>query len=99
MEIKELITFFVDKEVNILDVTFRLIDDLDDTIRQCQIDYDLAEEYGYSLTNSYLYFPDNENDLDMEEFDENEVDKNELINFLTEYFTINPDQLPKMQNY
>jgi hypothetical protein len=99
MEIKELITFFVDKEVNILDVTFRLIDDLDDTIRQCQIDYDLAEEYGYSLTNSYLYFPDNENDLDMEEFDENEVDKNELINFLTEYFTINPDQLPKTQNY
>jgi len=99
MEIKELITFFVDKEVNILDVTFRLIDDLDDTIRQCQIDYDLAEEYGYSLTNSYLYFPDNENDLDMEEFDENEVDKNELINFLTEYFTINLDQLPKTQNY
>jgi hypothetical protein len=99
MEIKELITFFVDKEVNILDVTFRLIDDLDDTIRQCQIDYDLAEEYGYSLTNSYLYFPDNENDLDMEEFDENEVDKNELINFLTEYFTVNPDQLPKTQNY
>ena len=99
MEIKELITFFVDKEVNILDVTFRLIDDLDDTIRQCQIDYDLAEEYGYSLTNSYLYFPDNENDLDMEEFDENEVDKNELINFLAEYFTINPDQLPKTQNY
>jgi hypothetical protein len=97
MEIKELITFFVDKEVNILDVTFRLIDDLDDTIRQCQ--NDLAEEYGYSLTNSYLYFPDNENDLDMEEFDENEVDKNELINFLTEYFTINPDQLPKTQNY
>ena len=80
-------------------MTFRLIDDLDDTIRQCQIDYDLAEEYGYSLTNSYLYFPDNENDLDMEEFDENEVDKNELINFLTEYFTINPDQLPKTQNY
>jgi hypothetical protein len=35
----------------------------------------------------------------MEEFDENEVDKNELINFLTEYFTINPDQLPKTQNY
>ena len=99
MEIKELIKFFVDKEVNILDVTFRLIDDLDDTIRQCQIDYDLAEEYGYSLTNSYLYFPDNENDLDMEEFDENEVDKNELINFLTEYFTVNPDQLPKTQNY
>ena len=42
MEIKELITFFVDKEVNILDVTFRLIEDSEDTIRQCQIDYDLA---------------------------------------------------------
>lgn len=99
MEIKELITFFVDKEVNILDVTFRLIEDSEDIIRQCQIDYDLAEDYGYSLTNSNLYFPDNEGDLDLEDIDENEVDKNELINFLTEYFTVNPDQLPKTQNY
>ena len=38
-------------------------------------------------------------DLDLDDVDENEVDKNELINFLTEYFTVNPNQLPKAQNY
>jgi hypothetical protein len=34
MEIKELTAFFVDKETNILDVTFRLIEDSDDIISE-----------------------------------------------------------------
>jgi hypothetical protein len=53
MEIKDLTTFFVDKEANIIDVTFRLIGDSDDVIRQDQIDFDLTEEYGYSILPDY----------------------------------------------
>ena len=71
MEIKELTAFFVDKETNILDVTFRLIDDSDDIIRQDQIDYDLAEEYGYSIVPNHLSIPDDEsidNDIDESEW-------------------------------
>ena len=86
MEIKELTAFFVDKETNILDVTFRLIDDSDDIIRQDQIDYDLAEEYGYSIVPNHLSIPDDESiDNDIDEFEDIDVDKIELINFLTEY--------------
>ena len=94
MEIKELTAFFVDKETNILDVTFRLIDDSDDIIRQDQIDYDLAEEYGYSIVPNHLSIPDDESiDNDIDEFEDIDVDKIELINFLTEYYTVNPNLL------
>ncbi len=100
MEIKDLTTFFVDKEANIIDVTFRLIGDSDDVIRQDQIDFDLTEEYGYSILPDYLDIPDNEVDVEPEDdTEEDEVDKNELINFLTEYYTINANLLPKQQNY
>ena len=43
------ITFFVDKEANIIDVTFRLIGDSDDVIRQDQIDFDLTEITSFGL--------------------------------------------------
>jgi len=99
MEIKDLISFFVDKEANILDVTFRLIDDSDDVIRQDQIDFDLTEEYGYQILPEHLYVPNDDSETDPDEFEEDEVDKSELINFLTEYYTINLNQLPKQQNY
>ena len=100
MEIKELITYFVDKETNILDVTFNLIDDSEDIIRQDQIDYDLAEEYGYSIIPNYLTIPNDDlTDTDLDEFEDIEVDKIELVNFLTEYYTVNPNLLPKPQNY
>jgi len=100
MEIKELTAFFVDKETSILDVTFRLIDDSDDTIRQDQIDYDLTEEYGYSIIPNQLSIPDDElPDSEIDEFEDIDVDKLELINFLTEYYTVNPNLLPKPQNY
>jgi hypothetical protein len=100
MEIKELITYFVDKETNILDVTFNLIDDSEDIIRQDQIDYDLAEEYGYSIIPNYLTIPNDDLiDTDLDEFEDIEVDKIELVNFLTEYYTVNPNLLPKPQNY
>ena len=85
MEIKELTAFFVDKETNILDVTFRLIDDSDEIIRQDQIDYDLAEEYGYSIVPNHLSIPDDELiDTDIDEFEDIDVDKIELINKINE---------------
>jgi hypothetical protein len=38
-------------------------------------------------------------DTDIDEFEDIDVDKIELINFLTEYYTVNPNLLPKPQNY
>jgi hypothetical protein len=49
MEIKEIISYFLNTDSNILEVSFRTIDDDDDVLRNDQIDYTLAEEYGYEL--------------------------------------------------
>lgn len=40
MEIKELVTFFVNESAKILEVTFRLTSDGEDEIRNDQIDLD-----------------------------------------------------------
>lgn len=49
MEIKEMVTYFLNSEKNILEVTFRTIEDSDDEIRTDSLDYELVSEYGYNL--------------------------------------------------
>ena len=49
MEIIEIVTSRIDLEKNLLEVSFRTIDDSDDEIREDKIDYNLVEEYGYSI--------------------------------------------------
>ena len=83
MEILEILNYNVDFKSNILDVSFRLIDDADDTQRTDRIDYSQVEEYGYDLVSQ---------DFDL--FDDID-DEDELIAFLNEYYLVNPSSLPK----
>ena len=92
MEILEITNYSVDFKSNILDVSFRTIDD--------GIDYSLAEEYGYDLVSQDFDFFDEENDDDddYEDFVDDkdaELDEEELIAFLNEYYLVNPSSLPK----
>jgi hypothetical protein len=64
MEILEITNYSVDFKSNILDVSFRTIDDADDVQRTDRIDYSLAEEYGYDLVSQDFDFFDEENDDD-----------------------------------
>ena len=98
MEIKEIISYFLNTDSNILEVSFRTIEDNDDVLRNDQIDYTLAEEYGYELeTESFNFFDEDEEDLfDSEEI---ELDEDILISFLNEYYTINSKSIPKSQFY
>lgn len=98
MEIKEILNYFLNKDSNILEVTFRTIDDSDDVLRNDTIDYSIVEEYGFDLVTESLNFFDDEFDEAIEE-EEVELDEDELMSFLNEYYTINSNKLPKSEFY
>ena len=100
MEIAEIISYRVDLKSNILDISFRLMEDDDETVREDRIDFSDAEEYGYDLLTEdidvFEGFFTNEDDYEEQNYDDDVVlDEDELLSFLNEYYTINPKNLPK----
>jgi hypothetical protein len=101
MEIKEIISYYLNGDTNIIEVSFRTIDDEEDVLRNDTIDYTIVEEYGFDLvTESFDFFGDDE-DFEGGVFEEEtiELDEDELLTFLNEYYMINPSQLPKSELY
>jgi hypothetical protein len=101
MEIKEIISYYLNGETNMIEVSFRTIDDEEDVLRNDTIDYTIVEEYGFDLvTESFDFFGDDD-DYEGGIFEEEtiELDEDELIVFLNEYYLINPSQLPKSEFY
>lgn len=104
MEIKELISFYINESTEMLEVTFRLLSDSDDEIRTGQIEISETENFGYDFLNKSL---DSYNRLFGEEFDEeteedfdeeeNEIEENEVVSFLNEYYLIFPNKLPNAE--
>jgi hypothetical protein len=99
MEIKEIVSYFLNPTSNILEVTFRTIDDEDDSIRTDNIDYSIVKEYGFSVEVEY----DITEEMDEDELWEKnyivELDEDELTSFLNEYYEVNPKSLPKAELY
>ena len=99
MEIKEIVSYFLNLNSNILEVTFRTIDDEDDSIRTDNIDYSIVKEYGFSVEVEY----DITEEMDEDELWEKnyivELDEDELTSFLNEYYEVNPKSLPKAELY
>jgi len=100
MEIKEIVSYFLNSDSNILEVSFRTIDDEEDVLRTDNINYSIVSEYGFELeTESFNFFSEDfEEDLIVEE-NKIELDEDELITFLNEYYTINQESLPKSEFY
>jgi hypothetical protein len=101
MEIKEIISYYLNGDTNIIEVSFRTIDDEEDVLRNDTIDYTIVEEYGFDLvTESFDFFGDDD-DFEENVFEQEtiELDEDELIIFLNEYYLINPSQLPKSEFY
>lgn len=104
MEIKELISFYINESTEMLEVTFRLLSDSDDEIRTGQIEISETENFGYDFLNKSL---DSYNRLFGEEFDEeteedfdeeeDEIEENEVVSFLNEYYLIFPNKLPNAE--
>ena len=101
MEIVEVLSHYIDKNQNIINIEFKLMGDDDDTVREDIIEYSFFEEFGYDNKKSYEMFESflNEDD-NVDEWDDDEdidyVDNDDvLISFLNEYYIVYPKKLPK----
>ena len=100
MEIKELVSFYINESLQTLDVTFRTLLDSDDEIRTSQIEFSEIKNFGYDvLLNKIDEFENliDEDEIDYDDFDnlyDDEELEDEVISFLNEYYLINPKNLP-----
>jgi hypothetical protein len=100
MEIKEIISYFLNSDTNVLDVSFRTIEDSEEVLRTDSIDYTNVTDYGFDLVSeSFDLFGEDFEDDEVFNEDKVELDEDELIMFLNEYYAINPSSLPKSEFY
>jgi hypothetical protein len=99
MEIKEIVSYYFNSEKNLLEISFRTIEDEEDVVRIDTINYDVVESYGFDLiTESFDFFDD---DLEEDSYEEEkiELDEDELMSFLNEYYIVNTDSIPQPEFY
>ena len=98
MEIVDILSNYIYEDTKRMEVSFRLNTDSEDEMRSDVINLDESKEYGYRIVEENLDFFDL-SDYDEDEFEDQEdfqsVDEDTLIQFLNEYYIVNPDKLPK----
>ena len=112
MQIKDLVSFYVNESSHTLDVTFRLDSDLDDEVRTDQIGFDEIKSFGYDFLDDKIdvyknLFEDetfeDEEDFNVDDFEDifsdSEIDEQEIISFLEEYYLIYNSRLPDSEIY
>ena len=99
MEIKEIVSYFLNTESNILEVSFRTINDSEDVLRTDNIDYLISEEYGYILESEDFGFYNDEFEDEEDYYEDPKIELVEevLISFLNEYYAVNPKLLTKTE--
>lgn len=102
MEIKDLESFYVNETSQTLDVTFRILSDSDDEIRTDQITLEEVRTFGYNIAENVDDFYEEEDEDDIYLFgdiDEEDLDEQEVMSFLNEYYLIYPNKLPDAELY
>jgi hypothetical protein len=100
MEIREIISYFLNSDTNVLDVSFRIFEDSEEVMRTDSIDYSNVADYGFDLVSeSFDFFGEEFEDDEILEEEKIELDEEELVMFLNEYYIINPGALPKSEFY
>ena len=75
------------------------MDDDEDVVRNDNIEFSTVKEYGYTLVDETdNLFSEMFDDDDNEEVS-SDIDEEELIQFLNEYYVVNPKLLPKTELY
>jgi hypothetical protein len=99
MEVKELVSFYINETTNTMDITFRTIEDSEDEIRNDQIELNECKNFGHNFLET---LPDSSL-FESEDFEDNdlfgglfsdEIDEQEIISFLNEYYLVYLDRLP-----
>ena len=101
MEIKELVSYYINETSHMLEVTFRTLTDNEDEIRTDQIVLDEIDTFVYNISNNIDedFFDDDDEEFEdmFDDFDEDILDEDEIISFLNEYYLIYPKKLPEAQ--
>jgi translation elongation factor P/translation initiation factor 5A len=97
MEVIEIISNFINKDNNVVEVEFRVIGDSDDMIRVDTIEFEYLNDFGYGVNFMETdIFNDIDEDWDLG-FDDDEdffIDEENLLSFLNEYYLVYEDRLP-----
>jgi hypothetical protein len=99
MEIIEILSHYIDKYQNIINVEFRVFGDDDDMIREDIIEYTYFEEFGFDNKKDLHIFEEVLDEEDEWESDDYDYIENEdsLMTFLNEYYVVYPKKLPKAE--
>jgi len=98
MEVVEIISHYIDKTQNLINVEFKMMGDDDDTVREDFIEYSFFEEFGFDDSKDFGIFEDV---LEDDEWEEDDVEyignEDTLISFLNEYYVVYPRKIPKSE--
>lgn len=98
MEIIEIISYHVNNSDDTIEVKFRLSEDAESEIRVDEIPLSEADDFGFNLIlEDFDFFNEDEENDNI--IDANEVDEDELLSFLNEYYMVYPDKLPSKDLY
>ena len=96
MEIKEIISYYIHEKARTLEVSFTLMSDSEDEVRNDIISISEAEDFGYKLIqDDFDIFEEEDFEIEDDEFET--VDEEILMSYLNEYYVVNPDRLPSSE--
>jgi len=105
MEIREIVSYYINNVTDTLEVSFRTLDDEDNQLRNDEIPVVEITAFGYDIIKSDSEFLDEFSDEDDDFFESflsdnlDYIDHQELLSFLNEYYTIYQDKLPKSESF
>jgi hypothetical protein len=92
MEVIEVIFYQINHNDDTITVEFRLNEDTSLETRLDTIDLKEADDFGFKLITEDSEFFDNDDEND---YDLDDINEDELLSFLNEYYMIYSDRLPK----
>jgi hypothetical protein len=102
MEVLEIEDYFVNKDNNMITVSFTMVGDKENTIREDIIEYSYMEEFGYNtgyMLNEHDVFDDEWDEWEDDEDDDDiYLDEDDLRSFLNEYYVVFPHKLPEQES-
>jgi hypothetical protein len=98
MEVIEIISNFINKDNNVVEVEFRMMGDDEDMVRTDTIEFEYLNDFGYGVNFMTTdIFDDIDEEWDLGFDDDNDeffIDEDDLILFLNEYYLVYDDKLP-----
>lgn len=97
MEVSEIVSYYIHEDTRRLEVSFKLISDAEDEVRNDIISLDEAKDFGYDLIqDDFDLFDYDEDDFEISD-DFETIDEETLVSYLNEYYIVNPKKLPKSE--